>query len=470
MSVQGVKVISVIIYVIVLAIVMALIRTRTYGRHEALTFDYSMIATLLSGVIIWDYGFSKYLMSTVITLFFLFIINACIQSFFHKKLQKKMKKCFEIKEAYINKKKDNDKNSNKLIAEVVNNLQEMASAIVMPSFSRFIEETKFFNNPGGLIELIKATIRRNKFQQKKYRIRECFVENVNLLGPCRAEIKSSRVVNNEKMCHIIPNIINTDDLALEYADEKKGLICYDIIAIGSIMIIIVLLIALCFIPVQGGIRIPIPLLEKIILFTSAFAFIFISYALRRKAFDKRENIFYEFSYASVVIASYSFFSCLIFQKGVFISQYIILGITVATFLVHSFIYHRINKKFHNMLNKNYDELIKEILPDTEVNCTRRKFLYNLKIISEWSVDPFLFKKKVNNIIIVKKIAKKIYDRETDMRNRTKKIIAGVVPDICKKRLNDFFSFNKSKLIPFYIINIISVAVLSAVILEISVGF
>ena len=136
------------------------IRTWAFNRHEAITFECSSAAFLFSLLLMIRYGVTWKLLLAAIVLFIAFAANAFSQWHFYMVLQDIIEKAFESKSKYLRKKEN---------AYYINDiLKTMASVAIMPSFSRFIEESKMFNNPGGFIGLVKSVMKRQRFQKKKY--------------------------------------------------------------------------------------------------------------------------------------------------------------------------------------------------------------------------------------------------------------------------------------------------------------
>ena len=120
-----------------------------------------------------------------------FLINAFAQYHFFDKLQDRIISAVLIRSPYFsNIFKSDKKNKYKKEKQLVRCIIQIGSKAIMPSFSRFIEESLFFNNPGGFIGIVKSLLSRKRFQKKKYLMRECFADNLNLIGPCIPQIDS----------------------------------------------------------------------------------------------------------------------------------------------------------------------------------------------------------------------------------------------------------------------------------------
>ena len=221
-------------YVLLLFFGTHYIRTWAFRRYEAVTFECSAGAFLISVLLMLRNGFSWPLCALAAALLLAFLANAFCQWHFYMLLQDIIKEHFldnagvSDKEAADLKDKANNKKENKEALSfdqqrqhaISNTLYTMASVAIMPSYSRFIEESKLLNNPGGLIGLIKSILKRQRFQKKKYRMRDCFAENVNLIGPCKPRLDTML----RDATKVVAAPIHANDLALDYKEEKIGLV------------------------------------------------------------------------------------------------------------------------------------------------------------------------------------------------------------------------------------------------------
>ena len=134
------------------------VRTWAFNRHEAITFESSAAAFLISVLLLIRYGFSAGRLLLAGVLLLGFVLNAFGQWHFYMELQDVIKNAFAERASYL---KENGPQAEKGLPEVTDQLMTMASVAIMPSFSRFIEESKLFNNPGSLIGLIKSLMKRD---------------------------------------------------------------------------------------------------------------------------------------------------------------------------------------------------------------------------------------------------------------------------------------------------------------------
>ena len=350
------------------------IRTWAFNRHEAITFECSSTAFLISILVIVRCGYTKRFGIIAACLLIAFIANAFSQWHFYMVLQRIIEKAFATKSDRLKKQED---------AYYINNiLQTMASVAIMPSFSRFIEELKMFNNPGNIIGLVKSIMKRQRFQKKKYLMRECFAENVNMIGPCKPTIDS--MVYDPK--HIVSSAIHANDLALGYSDEKKGLFSYDILGFGGLFVLWYNLAAnLASLSVESKTG---TISAAAIALIAMLGFTCICHILRHFGFARYESITYELSCTVLMTASFFVFMDIVSPDGFSRKECYILALLLFLFLTASFINRKTDKALHKDINNKFEEIIYHIPPDSETNRTKRKFLNNLKFISEWVVVPF----------------------------------------------------------------------------------
>lgn len=383
-------------YVLLLFFGTHYIRTWAFRRYEAVTFECSAGAFLISVLLMLRNGFSWPLCALAAALLLAFLANAFCQWHFYMLLQDIIKEHFldnagvSDKEAADLKDKANNKKENKEALSfdqqrqhaISNTLYTMASVAIMPSYSRFIEESKLLNNPGGLIGLIKSILKRQRFQKKKYRMRDCFAENVNLIGPCKPRLDTML----RDATKVVAAPIHANDLALDYKEEKIGLVSFDILGFGALAAI------WGFLPVYAGSSgswssLSLPL-RAVLLLGLLLAFTALSSQLRHYAFARYENFWYELSFSALVAVSLRVFANLIADSGVAPIEWLALGVVLLLFLAASFANHHADRKLHDGINKFFDKLIYRIMPDSELNRAKRSFLRNLKTISEWAVVPF----------------------------------------------------------------------------------
>ncbi|MBP1555298.1 MAG: hypothetical protein J6U30_04405 [Oscillospiraceae bacterium] len=364
------------LFLLILSLVTHYIRTWTYGRHEAVTFEMSFIMAFFSLMFLWRYGFNgtRGILLAVLTV--MFAANAFLQWHFFMELQDIMKKALDKR---FSGEKDEKTEKRK------ESLLTMASVSIMPSFSRFIEESKLFNNPGSLIGLIKSIMKRQRFQKKKYLMRECFAENLNLIGPCKPEIDS--ITSDEEK--YVQGAVHVNDLALGYKSERIGLISYDVLGFGAQLIIA----AMMAFYLKNGTTVSTASspARTYAIAASAAVFMVLDLFLRVIGFARDESVFYELSYTGMLIVLFRVLITFLLGGSVSVLQWALLAGYAALFLAVSFCYRGLDKAFHKRINLLFDKLIYNIPVENETDRTQRRFLTNLKTICEWTLDPFLSK-------------------------------------------------------------------------------
>lgn len=361
----------VMFFLLLLALILIthFVRTWAFNRHEAVTFESSAITTLFALMGIWCYGANCVRIAVLAAFAAMFVLNALLQWHFFLELQDVINNAF--------KKRFEEDNPLK------KKLQTMASVAIMPSFSRFIEESKLFNNPGSMIGLIKSIMKRQRFLKKKYQMRECFAENLNLIGPCKPEI--DEMLNDS--VHVVPSAIHANRLALGYKSEIKGLISYDVLGFGAHILLTVMLVYYLRHPQAAVLQNFTP--ETLIwVALSVLAFIALGFYLRRIGFARNESVFYEFSYTGMLVVIIRVGSLVLAGKTVTDLQWSLLSGYCLLFVLVSHRYKSLNKAFHGRINLLFDYLIYNIPIETETDRTQRRFLSNLKIICEWTIEPF----------------------------------------------------------------------------------
>ena len=362
------------LFLLILSLVTHYIRTWTYGRHEAVTFEMSFIMAFFSLMFIWRYGLNGVRGILLVVLTVMFAANAFLQWHFFMELQDIMKKALDKRFSGAN---DEETKTRK------DSLLTMASVSIMPSFSRFIEESKLFNNPGSLIGLIKSIMKRQRFQKKKYQMRECFAENLNLIGPCKPEI-DSLTSDEEKY---VQGAVHVNDLALGYRSERIGLISYDVLGFGAQLIVAFML----YLRNGAEVLTDSSPAKTYAIAASAAAFMALDLFLRKIGFARDESVFYEMSYTGMLIVLFRVLLPFFYREEVSVLQWALLAGYAALSLFVSFCYRSLDKAFHKRINLLFDKLIYNIPVENETDRTQRRFLTNLKTICEWTLDPFLSK-------------------------------------------------------------------------------
>lgn len=430
------------VYILVIVFGTHFIRTMAFNRYEAVTFECSSITTLISMLLIWKYGPKPGLIALFVGMLLLFIIDAMSQWHFYMVLQDVIKKAFSDRADYLRRNNVDD--------SVNETLLTMASVAIMPSFSRFIEESKLFNNQGGFIGLIKSIMKRQRFQKKKYQMRESFAENVNLIGPCKPEIDS--MMYDEK--HVVPGAIHANDLALDYPDEKKGLFAFDATGFGALIIVYAVLV---YGLVTGGGFGPakeITASGTVLLLVASALITLLSHVLRHFAFARYELVSYEFSFAALVITSFQVFHGLVTGENISDLSYCIFAVTLVIFLGLSIANRRLDKELHKKINNQYDDILYKIPLETETDRTKRRFLNNLKYICEWALVPFPGSEKRFNMFSKLMFTQKMKDfeninkRKIDMPGKAALLIDKIVPEYDSEVTEEDFCLPKERLAGF----------------------
>ena len=356
-----------------LILITHFVRTWAFNRHEAVTFEASAITTLAAVMIVWRYGVSGIRIAVLAVFAVMFVLNALLQWHFFMELQDVIEKAFS-------KRLTGETRRDETIKGV---LQTMASVAIMPSFSRFIEESKLFNNPGSMIGLIKSIMKRQRFQKKKYLMRECFAENLNLIGPCKPEIDD--MMNDSEQ--FVRGAVHSDRLALGYKSEIMGLVSYDVLGFGA-MIILSAMLVYCLRHPQLPVAQYFTPAGAAWMAVSVLLFIALGFCLRRIGFARDESVYYEFSYTAMLVVLFRVMSPMLAGKPVPDLQWALLAGYCVLFLVVSWRYRSLNKAFHSRINALFDYLTYNISVETETDRIERRFLGNLKTICEWTSEPF----------------------------------------------------------------------------------
>lgn len=351
------------------------IRTAAFNRYEAVTYECSFAAVLLSTLLIIRQGWSWLLLAMVAVFMLGFIGNAMVQKHFFKALQQRINDSFSCKDGYQKNKKD-----------VLDELQALAAVSIMPSFSRFIEDSKLFNNPGSFIGLLKSLMKRQRFQKKKYLMRECFADNANLIGFAmpvirRASTEESIQSGGEDRPNL-PRVMEANDLALVDKDEKTGLISFDILGFGALLGIWAVLVQRRWLP--GAMNWGTGLVLAAVLLVLSFA----SNILRRVAFGRIESFFYELNFSALVGISFFIFAERMSGSLVSLAGWMIFAFSLLMFTAASILRRLADNKAHKRIKEKISLIVDGIRPDSEVNRTRRRFLNNLRLVSEWAALPY----------------------------------------------------------------------------------
>ena len=419
------------------------LRSWAFSRYEAVTFECSSAALTIAVLMMIRYGTSRHMVMISLALFASFIANAFSQWHFYMRLQEVIEKAFRSRSSCL--RDDAQKHS------IDEKLRTMASVAVMPSFSRFIEESKLFNNPGSFIGLIKSIMKRQRFQKKKYLMRECFAENVNLIGPCRPCIRLSvQPSGNEGESSprsLVPTAVHANDLALDYPDEKKGLLSFDVLGFGGFALIWY---AMSFMPAGE----PAPPSAGRALLTAAAVVLtaILTSLLRHLAFARYESYSYELSFSALVAAAFSVFTQLSEASGSGMPGYVCFAAAAAAFLLSSFVSHSADRALHGHINDVFDSLIGRLSLETETQRAKRTFLSNLKTITEWTVVPFPDTGKLSSLssFLMFTPSLKEFDRKNrekrNMPSLTEALVEEVVPEFAGEVTEADFRLKKGRIV------------------------
>ena len=182
----------IIIFSIILIFSFHYVRTFSQSRYEAVTFECIVVSMYISLANLFFLGFSFksiYLYSTIVLIGML-ILNTYHQYKYLDLMKARIEKVINgiIEDINNANKLNDDKGTGETKKDVrlsyYENLREIALIVIAPTFSSFIEENEFFNNPGGLIGMTKAMLGgRKRFHKKKYEMREKIAKLLNLAGP-----------------------------------------------------------------------------------------------------------------------------------------------------------------------------------------------------------------------------------------------------------------------------------------------
>ena len=353
------------VFLLILTFATHFIRTFAFNRHEAVTFECSVITVVIAFANLVIYGINWFRVGEFLLFLALFIANAYSQYHFYLKLQSNISKVFKRKaDTLMHATEDKVKEKDRYIND---NLKILAAVAIMPSFSRFIEESKFFNSPENIIGLTKSIMQRSRFQKKKYLMREKFSECINYIGPCRATITDY----NDSESSILSDPIHPNDLALS-----------DIIGSNLFNLFV-------------DYALPIPMF-----IIGLFPLIFLAHFLRNIAFARYESIPFEALFVTLILEGYLFYQS--FEEGILKGKYpwniisiVLLVIFFALFTAAALENKKYDKKLHIRINKCFVPVISSIEYENETTRVQRKFLENLQYISTWAITPQIHLKQVS---------------------------------------------------------------------------
>lgn len=381
------------VFLLILTFATHFIRTFAFNRHEAVTFECSVITVVIAFANLVIYGINWFRVGEFLLFLALFIANAYSQYHFYLKLQSNISKVFKRKaDTLMHATEDKVKEKDRYIND---NLKILAAVAIMPSFSRFIEESKFFNSPENIIGLTKSIMQRSRFQKKKYLMREKFSECINYIGPCRATITDY----NDSESSILSDPIHPNDLALSDKDEKLGLFLFDFTGFGAMLFLFIQMILdrvnPGVLPASADYALPIPMF-----IIGLFPLIFLAHFLRNIAFARYESIPFEALFVTLILEGYLFYQS--FEEGILKGKYpwniisiVLLVIFFALFTAAALENKKYDKKLHIRINKCFVPVISSIEYENETTRVQRKFLENLQYISTWAITPQIHLKQVS---------------------------------------------------------------------------
>ncbi|MBR7021702.1 MAG: hypothetical protein IKI15_11730 [Lachnospiraceae bacterium] len=332
------------LFVIIFVAFTHVLLCKFFVVYEAVTYECSLAAVLLTIMNMHSRGITVPNLVAFGICFVAFLLNALSQRHFYGKLKNIVNDVFLTR--YFDPK---NKNSGE-------DMKDIISRSVVPSFSRFIEESKLLNNPANLFGLIKRTLSRDRFQKRKFMIRERSAELLNYTSfhdaaATQKAVAEGRISGNKKQ---LPGVIITpEDLALDYSDEKKGLFSFDFLGFGALfgsMIYVYMTSS-----DSSSVLLPQWGLYLLLIFVG-----FASYLFRRIAFQRNNSLFTE-------LACVAFFPVLyIFSTGTFHSadwtDYTAFIISVVLIFVIFFIYGRSGK----IRQKKAQAQFKDLLDDKSI--------------------------------------------------------------------------------------------------------
>ena len=344
--------------------------------YEAVTYECSLAAVLLTFMHMRTNGLTVPNAIAFGICMLAFLLNALSQKHFYAKLKKIVENVFKTR-VFDEKNRGSGED-----------MKDIISGSVVPSFSRFIEESKLLNNPANLFGLIKRTLSRDRFQKRKFLIREKSAELLNYTSFYDVsefrKATANGTLENVKKDSPGP-IVTPEDLALDYSDEKKGLFSFDFLGFGALFGSLIYV----YKTSSGQSAAPLPEWGFYLLL---IAMGFISYLFRHIAFQRNNSLFTE-------LACVAFFPVLyVFSTGTFHSSdwrdYVAFVIAAVLIFLVFFIYGRSGKIRRKQAHDRFDLLkdnkdIREYPAETRrviTNC-----LDNLLFLCPSVLEPLSFR-------------------------------------------------------------------------------
>ena len=215
--------------ILVIVFVPHFVRTVLFGRYEAVTYECNVVAFLVSFFFLVKYN----TFLPIIIFFLLLVASGLAQFYFYMKLQK------GVLEIFKEKRRKEEKNRSFL-----DMIKIMVSCTIVPSFSRFIEESNPFNNPGNFIGLIKTYMKRKRFHKKKYMIRDVSADMINSFGYGKVpkdEVIIENALGKKEKNYVEIETYEPEQFALDKKNEIAGLSAFDGTGFGAIAILMVFL-------------------------------------------------------------------------------------------------------------------------------------------------------------------------------------------------------------------------------------
>ena len=382
-----VKFLITVIYLLIIVYGTHFLRSRAFNRYEGVTFECSFITVLIAPLLIWKYGFSVWLIVFFAVSAVLFTANGLAQRKYYDKLQERIAKAVEIRTGKDGKEEGQNEET------LAGRLKKLGAASIMPSFSTFIEESRFFKKQGGLIGLIKTSMKRQHFQDQKYVMRECFADMLNLIGPCKAEIVRNREDPEKKTAGtgtektpVIRPAVRANDLALTAKDEKKGLAAFDILGFGGLLLLLIVLVVF-FVRNPAGAAGGNAVMKTAAALAAAAVVTVLGHLLRRKAFVRPESAVYEAFFAVTVVSSFFAFDALANGACCGLVKGLIFLLAVVIFAALTFFFRHRDREHQEETDAMFEEYLYRIIPDSETNRTKRRFIRDMKTLSIWAAAP-----------------------------------------------------------------------------------
>ncbi len=378
--------IIIVLYLLILVMAGHYLRTFAFKRHEAITYECSALAAWIALFLIWQKGLSLPTAVLFAAMLAMLCLNAYMQHHFYMELQPGIDKAFEKRFRPL---KDDPK-----YLPVRQMLRPMASIAIMPSFSRSIEESRLLNNQAGFIGLLKTMMKRQRFQKKKYLMRDCFAETLNLLGPVRPVFgkDGSGAQDLPEACGNGPAnpagpapAVRPEDFALSSRQETIGLLSFDLLGHGALLIIFFVMMHLGPGLISTGSPASSDPAHTSGMIISAILLTLLIRQMRQFAFARYESVLYELGFFALAFVSFRAVGTLLNSGSFSGPHWIIAGAFLLIFILLTLINKSADSTFRKHVNNVFWDLAGRISPETEINQTSRRFLRSLHSISDWAL-------------------------------------------------------------------------------------